>query len=260
MELAPSFYHYLVYTMLKYRYSTRSKMLPSNLMGISLELPSSRLIDAKSFKQPDIDNTQFSNLNTPDTLPMLLWQMPNTNAALYFGDKWAELHSFLARRLATKADSGTTQDEKIISKRYPAIMEHLLELLRARGYYLLYPAFTGKGRFSLATFHNELFQIPEEFTGEILKSGSSEGLRGSTSSEKPLSEASTLTLLLNTFSPGLPDISRLPLLSYNGEEMSENIFSRHTADYLKKFRIWYGGCPEDSLGEEMNTERLFCEE
>ncbi|KAL4784933.1 armadillo-type protein [Aspergillus varians] len=237
IELASSFYHYLMYTMMKYRYSTRSSMLPSKLMGISLELPSSRLTNDASSKQPEIDNTQFLNHNSPETLPLFLWQAPNSNAALYFGDKWAELHSFLGYRLAAK-ESGAENplDNKIISKRYPAFMEPLLELLRARGYYMLYPAFSGKGRFSLATFHNELSQLPEEFIGDDLKDSVSEALGESTSSERPLSKASTLMPLFDTFSLELPDITRLPILSYAGEEMSDFIFSQNTADYQKKFR------------------------
>ncbi|KAL2864672.1 proteasome regulatory particle base subunit RPN1 [Aspergillus lucknowensis] len=227
VELAPSFFQYLIYTLLNYRYSTSSRMLSSKLMGISLELPSSRLTDTEPFKQPDIDETHFSNQNNPETLPLFLWQAPNSNAALYFGDKWVELHSFLARRLtAEEVAPGVSQDEKVISKRYPAFMEYLHELLRARGYYLLYPAFSAKGRFSVAKFHDDLFQFPEEFSD-----GNSEGLQQPKSAEMLLSGAPTLMPLLDTFSLELPDTSRLPILTDRGEEISSLVLERETENY-----------------------------
>ncbi|KAL4919755.1 armadillo-type protein [Aspergillus aurantiobrunneus] len=231
-ELAPSFYHYLMYTMLKHRHSIRPSMLPPKLMGISLELPSSGLTDVEPFKPPDIENTQFLNRNAPETLPLFLWQAPSSNAALYFGDKWAELHSFLGCRLAAEeAGAETPLDENVVSKRYPAFMELLLELLRVKGYYLLYPAFSEKGKFSLATFHNELFRLPEEFLDS-----STEALQGSTSPERPLSQASTLMPLLEAFALELPDIALLPIISYNVEEMSDFVFSQHTEEYQRNFR------------------------
>lgn len=259
MELAPSFYHYLMFNMLKYKYSIRSSMLPSRLMGISLELPSSPLTNIEHFKQLQIGLTRLSDNNTPGALPLFLWQAPNSNAALYFGDKWAEFHSFLSQRLVSReADSGNPLEEKIISKRYPAFLEPLLELLRAKGYYLLYPAFSDKGRFSLATFHNELFRQPEEFSPDNPDIPISEALGESSAPERPLSKASTLMTHLETFSLDLPDITHLPILSYRGEEMSESLFNQETEEYRGKFKVRYGGCREGSRSGG-NAEDLFCE-
>lgn len=261
MELASSFYHYLMFTMLKYRYSTRSIMLSSRLMGISLELPSSpfSFTNVEDSKQLRIDNTRFLNHNSPDALPLFLWQAPNSNAALYFGDKWAELHYFLSQRLAAiEAGSGGPLEEKIISKVYPAFMEPLLELLRANGYYLLYPAFSDKGRLSLATFHNELSQPPEEFFPDDEVS-ISRAFRESSAPERPLSKASTLMALLDTFSLELPDFTRLPILSYRGDEMSESLFNQEMEEYREKFKVQYGNCADGSRGG-FATEDLFCED
>ncbi|KAL4872664.1 hypothetical protein BDV12DRAFT_182999 [Aspergillus spectabilis] len=231
IELSPSFYHYLMYTLLKYRYSAGSSISSPRLMGISLELPSSHLTSTEPFKQLDIEDTRLLNSNDPDALPMFLWQAPNSNAALYFGDKWAELHSFLGGRLTAKeTELESSQNEKIIPRRYPAFMEYLLELLRARGYYLLYPAFSDKWKFSLATSHKELFQMPEEFAQY-----SSEILQESTP-ERPLSEASNLMPLLDIFSTELPDISLLPILSHHGEEMSNVVYEKATEDYRREFK------------------------
>ncbi|KAL4987707.1 hypothetical protein BDW68DRAFT_187807 [Aspergillus falconensis] len=121
VELAPSFFLYLMYDIL--------------LMGISLELPSSRLTDIEPFKQPNTEDIQFRP--TPSTH---LGHCPY---------KWLELHSFLRHRLAPVADAETKSsvEEKIIPRIYPAFMGYLLELIRARGYYLLYPAFYNNGSF-----------------------------------------------------------------------------------------------------------------
>ncbi|KAL2853217.1 armadillo-type protein [Aspergillus pseudoustus] len=250
MELAPSFFHYLMYTMLKYRYSTRSKMSHPNLFGISLELPSSRLTNDESSKQLNLDVSQYVEQNNPDTLPLLLWQAPNSNAALYFGDKWAELYSFLSRRFAAK-DTATisVQEEKVISKRYPAYLEFMHELLRARGYYLLYPAFSAKGRLSIAKFHDDLFQLPEEFA-EGSSESSSRGTEGPASAERTLSDSSTLMPLLDTFSLELPDITDLPLLSDLGNELSDSDLARDTETHLRNFRIRYGGCERSAPADK----------
>ncbi|KAL4761822.1 armadillo-type protein [Aspergillus foveolatus] len=181
VELAPSFFHYLIYNMLYYKYLARAKVLPAKLMGISLELPSSRLTNIDPFKQPDIKDTHSSSNSAPGALPMFLWQAPNSNAVLYFGDKWLELHSFLGHRLASKTD------ETFIPVFYPAFMKYLLELIRAK--------------------------VPEETFNEAAAAPNSEALRASTSTERPLSKASTLMPLLGTFTQGLPDITLLPILS-----------------------------------------------
>lgn len=49
-ELAPSFYHYLKFAVLNYKQSSRAKRIFSKMVGISLELPSSKpTADSQSF-------------------------------------------------------------------------------------------------------------------------------------------------------------------------------------------------------------------
>ncbi|KAI9376354.1 hypothetical protein BJX61DRAFT_392098 [Aspergillus egyptiacus] len=259
VELAPSFYHYLMYTMLRYRYSTRPNILPSQLVGLSLELPPSDLTTEPS-KRPDIDTTQFSSHNDPDALPLFLSQAPSSNAALYFGDNWAALHTFLGLRLTVEgSDAVPLQGEKVISEKYPAFMEFLLELIRARGFYLLYPAFYGEGNFALATFHSELFQDPEEFARDTSDAPRSEINLEESTSENPLSGDATLMPLLDTFSLELPSITRLPIFTYRGEEIPESEFFRDTKDYAENFRSKHGGCGKGSFDDdETRSDKLFC--
>ncbi|KAJ5496806.1 hypothetical protein N7463_008793 [Penicillium fimorum] len=267
-ELASSFYHYLKFAVLNYKQSARAKSIFSNMIGISLELPSSKpTADSPSFNPPPMNvegKEQF--------LPSFLWQTPNSNAALYFGDAWAEFHSFVANRLSTP-ESATASHTKLISEKYPAFMEHMLEMIRAKGYYLLYPSFPGMKSSSIATVHNELYQYPEEFGGtnpatsgeeatqgindptQPLTGGVSTGLG---SIEKPLNHASTIMPLLDLFSSGLPDLDALPLLSYDGEGLTAAAYAKKTEEYAKQFRTHYGGCTRDSNIDDPSTDLLFC--
>lgn len=267
-ELAPSFYHYLKFAVLNYKQSSRAKRIFSKMIGISLELPSSKpTTDSQSFTPPPMTlegKEQF--------LPSFLWQAPNSNAALYFGDAWAEFHSFMANRLSTPQSAAASQT-KFISEKYPAFMEHMLEMIRAKGYYLLYPSFPGIKFSSIATVHNELYQPPEEFGGsnpatsgeeatqvvhdptQPLTGGISTGLG---SIERPLNRASTIMPLLDLFSSGLPDLDALSLLSYDGEGLTAAAYTKQTEEYAKQFRTQYGGCARDSKIDELSTDVLFC--
>lgn len=272
-ELAPSFYHYLMYTMLKYKHS-RTKQLSTKLIGISLELPSSRVTDGEPFEPPEADSNHDSSPGDGESLPLFLWQAPNSNAALYFGDKWAEFHEFLSNRFIVQEVMGQqSPQEKLISKKYPAVMEYLLEFIRGRGYYMLYPTFPAKGSFTLATVHNELYHVPEEFVeddppqvtepspeaitdpSKPLTPGPAQGLGVV---EKPLSRASTVMPLLERFSFKLPSIDYLPLLSYTGEKLSGYAYSRGLDEYREWFRTRYGGCSDESLSSQTGSGGLFC--
>lgn len=267
-ELAPSFYHYLKFAVLNYKQSSRAKHLFSDMIGISLELPSSKpTADSHSFTPPPLTAEGKENF-----LPSFLWQAPNSNAALYFGDAWAEFHSFMAKRLSTPQSAAAPQT-KLISEKYPAFMEHMLEMIRAKGYYLLYPSFPGIKSSSIATVHNELYQPPEEFGDNTPATPGKEGTQvihnpiqpvtggvstGLGSIEKPLSRASTIMPLLEQFSSGLPDLDALPLLSYDGEELTAAVYNKQTEEYANEFRTHYGGCAKDGKVNEPLTDLLFC--
>ncbi|CAI7569546.1 unnamed protein product [Penicillium glandicola] len=259
-ELAPSFYHYLKFAVLNYKQSARAKRIFPNMIGISLELPSSKpTADSQSFTPPPMTVE-----GKEEFLPSFLWQAPNSNAALYFGDAWAEFHSFMANRLSTP-ESAAVPQTKLISKKYPAFMEHLLEMIRAKGYYLLYPSFPGIKSPSIATVHNELYQPPEEFgdsnpatLGEATQPLTGDSSTGLGSIEKPLNRASTIMPLLELFSSGLPDLDALPLLSYDGEGLTSAAYTKQTEEYAKEFRNHYGGCARDSKIDDSSAALLFC--
>ncbi|KAK1146063.1 hypothetical protein N8T08_003711 [Aspergillus melleus] len=264
-ELSASFYHFLKYAILNYRHPSATGRSAQNLFGISLELPSSLPTNGEPFR-PSRSDVTFTDDGNRDTLPLSLWQAPNSNAALYFGDKWVELHSFLSKRLYIQ--DFAVQDlpqQKIISKKYPAVMEYLLELIRASGYYMLYPAFEASGP-ALATVHNELYHAPEEFTTHVSSElpdaermdNDNDVLQPPKESvEKPVSRAPTLMPLLDQFSMSLPAIDTMPLLSYAGHEISRAEWNQNTRDYIQKFRIRHGGCSTQAP-VNANSVSLFC--
>ncbi|OQD76651.1 hypothetical protein PENDEC_c004G03774 [Penicillium decumbens] len=275
-EVAPSFYHYLKYSILRYKQSARAKQTSMNLMGISLELPVSKpTTDKELFIPPAMLSTDAMEKTGPHSIPTFLWQMPSSNAALFFGDKWSEFHSFLSSRLGV-AESRTNiaSQDKIISKKYPAFMEYLLELMRAKGYYMLYPSFPGHTAASLVTVHHDLYHPPEEYAHEVsLNTGTKpvpeidnpdEPLEplvddvSGMSSEKPLNGAPTIMRLLRLFESGLPDAEELSLLSYDGEELAPETYYRQSREYAEKFRLRYGHCTEESIVTEGPGLDLFC--
>ncbi|KAJ5327268.1 hypothetical protein MYU51_017765 [Penicillium brevicompactum] len=253
-ELASSFFHYLKYTALNYKHSARAKNIFPNMVGISLELPSFKpSTNRDSFVPPEMTTKDGENF-----VPSFIWQAPNSNAALYFGDVWEEFHLFLSKRLSTPG-SETASHIELISERYPAFMEYLLEMIRAKGYYLLYPSFPGTKSSSIATVHNELYQPPEEF-GDRSLSDPDKGGDSATpleTVETPLSRASTINPLLDLFPLGLPDLDALPLLGFNGELLDAARHEAQTKEYRQKFRAHYGKCTEEGKPDGSSAD-LFC--
>jgi hypothetical protein len=263
-ELSPSFYHYLKYTILRYRHSANAMNESSHLLGVSLELPA---------RNPT-DDTLFSIPSASD-VPFFKWQVPNSNAALYFGDKWVELHKFLANRLAASG-SQLTERNKFISKKYPSIMEDLLELMRAKGYYILYPSFPVTQGYSLATIHNDLYQLPEEFQAqnvladekrdshiENLENNPDEDLLVDLGSiERPLSRHTTINPLLQRLPLQVPELESLPLFSFRGDPVSQKDFDSNAKKFASEFSTVIGGCddiPAEIRHEEPYTiDDIFC--
>jgi hypothetical protein len=242
---------------LKYKYSAETKSHSEKLLGISLELPSSG----------PSENDRFNPLSngwgegSPDkNSPLALWQAPNSNAVLYFGDKWVELHDFVSNRLSIQRKD-TLQPSTIISKNYPAFMEYLLELSRARGYYILYPFFYAKAGVSVATVHNELYQPPEEhIPGNGAGNRDKETAdRRPDSLEQPLHSSWTISSLLEDFSLRFPSLALMPVLSYTGEQ--ENDVIGAAEDYAADFMNNFGDCSSASERRKklpLKTDDLFC--
>ncbi|KAF2240060.1 hypothetical protein EV356DRAFT_495921 [Viridothelium virens] len=259
-ELSPRWYHYLYYTMLQHHYSPYQPVKPSQLAGISLENPSLHLDGSTSFKSPavaDVQDEWYSKYSEDSAVPFL-WQAPNANAALYFGDKWAELQSFLTHRLVAsnhaKAAGGSSQKKKLISSTQPAWTEYLLELMRIRSYGLLYPG-TSDSSDALVTVHRDLSRPAEEFdrppsdSDSADESDSSEAFVPNPEDKgillaaeslpfgdaQPASQAAALPLhALLPFDGELPELPHIPMLSYDGHLVKSPFVARSAEDLIEE--------------------------
>ena len=273
VALSSLYYHYLIYNVLEYRHSSYSNYNTEKLMGISLDLPARHLNDSDRFYPPlrkAADTSAAGPPEEPSPAPFL-WQAPNSNAALYFGDKWAEFHSFLTSRLTAQQRKFVTRPKQI-SPNYPSWTEYLLELMRARNYNLLYPNLPSSH--SLATAHNELFQLPEESISPPQKpatdiappnlkepfllgpSPTSNPLRSDY--EPPLVTTTLLTVLSDD--GDLPVLTTLQLLSYSGELLTAQTAQQQAAEFGHEFKGEIGGCKTktNQLDHLMTVNDLFC--
>ncbi|TGO20596.1 hypothetical protein BPAE_0283g00080 [Botrytis paeoniae] len=250
VELSPLFFHYLKFTLLEYRYSYNRAIGQKNMLGISLDLPTTHLNDSTSFTPPSSTNPS-----------PFLWQAPNSNAALYFGDKWVELHDFIARSMFSEHSLPlpATLGEKYISKTYPSWLEYVLRLARARGYWTLYPHFESWD--ALSTIHTELYTAPEEYMGESdeaidFTANPTEHL-SLKHKEEPLISASLQTLLSD-----LPvEIAEMQLIGWDGESINNEKLQLKAKDYSRIFRHEIGGCANGVAEKEriyMLVGDLFC--
>lgn len=274
VELSPLFYHYVIYHLLEYKYSAyaASNTPFPNLVGFSLELPSYHLNGSEPLEPPLLERTPFRGREKklPGERTHFLWQAPNANAALYFGDKWMEFHSFLSARL-TKPP---TSRRKVFSEKHPSWLEFLLELIRARGYSMLYPNFPGEGDV-IAAVHDELYQVPEEYSKASADTASpvpeldpSEPITAEhtkkprsppPNAEHNLLESNLLSLLPNN--GDLPAVGQLPLISYNGIEISSKVSHEAATSFAETYRREIGTCRniEETTPREANSALdLFC--
>lgn len=252
VELSPNFFHYLKLTILEYRHSNRalSQVWHQRLFGISLDLSSTYLSGSVSLTPPvglaSTPGSSRSDASTP-----FLWQSPNSNAALITGEKWTELHDFVSQSLEMQHSSSNLPAllaEKSVSKDYPAWMEHVLRLCRARGYFTLYP--NPELATNLATIHNELYQQPEEYENDGLSI-----TKHDDEDEVVIHRTSLLDSLPNNGQ--LPRFQEMTLLSWDGaKKMAFEDLDASAIAYASEFRRTVGGC--DGKADDRPTSLLFC--
>ena len=284
-QLSPLYYHYTMYALLEYKYSISGRGREmTDLLGISLELPLRHLNDSQLLDPPTVlassSGSSLSESSSSEEGTPFLWQAPNSNAALYFGDKWMEFHSYLTRRLAAAKMKTTPKYDKQVSEKYPSWLEYMLELMRTRGYTMLYPNFGTNG---IVTVHQDLYQEPEETKSRRRKSSdrfkdfdktrdpdpsqplvvepSDFSRHHSSSSERPLLKADLLSLYPDSPSP-LPGLASLPLLSYQGIPMKAARFTSTSRNYANDFRQEIGHCSSDDetpRAVPYSAADLFCD-
>ncbi|KAL7627483.1 hypothetical protein AAE478_001676 [Parahypoxylon ruwenzoriense] len=276
IELSPQFFHYLKYSLLEYRYSAVStyQHWDRRLFGISLEQPLQLLDGKEALSLPSLlKGTGSGDQDEREISTSFLWQAPTSNAVLFLGEKWTELHDFVSRSLEAKQDLDPTPallSEKVVSTQYPSWLEHALRLARARGYWMLYPG-DDTAR-NLATVHNELNHMPEEYSNlessrTILADDASEeeieNVRQKIrlSMEIPLAPVSLLDSLPNK--GNLRPFGDLPILTWDGLSTEFEELNSLAVGYAKEFKEKVGGCSADSAEkqkkkENLSTQDLFC--
>jgi hypothetical protein len=228
-----------------------------------MEFPSVYLNASKTFIAP-----QRTDSKTEISMPSsFLWQAPNSNAMLFPGERWTELHGFVSRTLEVqrgKAISGLLAG-KTISQRFPSWLEHGVRLSRARGYFTFYPSYDTAT--SVATIHNELYQAPEEYE-QTLKKDKKGGHKSTHDGEFPSRQREVTmsgTSLLDTLPSGgnLQPFNDLPLLSWDGEETEIQSLDDMAREYATAFRENVGNCnPKQakSATKDESAKDLFCTE
>ncbi|KAF2733690.1 hypothetical protein EJ04DRAFT_513061 [Polyplosphaeria fusca] len=259
-ELSPLYFQYLKYLVLEFKYSAYGEEDAAGLMGASLELPSV-LLDGKSKlalpKVDDMHTLRYTKEYPSTPSAPFLWQAPNSHAALFFGDKWAELHSFLNHRVTKQHMSNKPPARaKQVSETLPSWTEYVLELMRARGYSLYYPSMATKN--AMVTIHNELYHIPEEFAQHTPPVSDAEAHEAEPinepflKAEEPpappknaepnvIPKSQPLHVAL-PFEGDIPEIPHLPYLLYNGKMIPPHNVSRAANEFAAEFRETVGGC------------------
>lgn len=267
VELSPLYYHYLKYTLLDYKYSgmaiKKEARMRDSLLGISLSLPGTYLNDSTVFEPPK-HKSGISGIDGDSLGPSFLWTAPNSEAALYFGDKWTDLHQFVSLSLSAPAEK---KAPKRISTTYPSWLEYILSFSLARGGAMIYPQLASGA--SLATVHNELYTPPEEFSA--LKQDH-EGAGGEDEftadphmslehDEAPIAHGS----LLDVMDGGaiLP-IGKMPILSFDGRSITQAELLEEAEQFSEEFRSSVGGCGKQSIAGAGLVDApmgyLFCRE
>lgn len=268
-EVSPTYYSYLRYLLLEYRYSsfaTRSQAA-SQLLGISLESPPTLLNGTK---------LDLAEITQEDSVPLFLWQAPNSHAALYFGDKWVEFHSFLSHRLSTARDASSAVFP--VSIEYPAWPAYLLELARSRAYYMLCPSIKPGGS-PVVTIHNDMYHVLDNQSAAKLAMESRVAYSELSSVEVLTDEAEQVrltppeTIIRNTESitsilgrttgnATLPQLQSLARLSHDGNLVDPEISLSSSTKFADHFSLELGGCRrlQDRAPSSAGTaDDLFCD-
>ena len=220
------------------------------LFGISLDLPSIRLDSTRFSPPPSVDGTEDVRSDTAS----FLWQAPNSNAVLFLGERWVELHGFVSQLLTAQQNHHHPPQllaEKLVSKRYPSWLEQALRLCQARGYLTLYPSRSTSS--ALALVHSELYTPPEEYGDELPT------FKADESAEVELTSASFLETLPSRGS--LLPFHDLPLLAWGGKKSSLQNLNAAAIDYTMEFKRQVAGCDAESLEQvvpDASAKDLFC--
>ena len=214
--------------------------------------------------------------------PPYQWQAPNPNAALFFGDKWTELHDFLRHRIRAEKEGKKKQETKVVGEHLPAWTEYFLQLMRARGWSMLYPPSSQKME-PMAVVHKDLWQVPEEYSKEYEESLKARAKVEEKAGEAPAAADSKVPLrgveahwkgsspyVSNSHQPlhavlpfqgPEPGLRTLPYLLFDGTVVQQSEVAAHRDEYAEHFRERIGGCGKQEGKRKImpgKASDLFC--
>ncbi|KID79107.1 hypothetical protein MBR_00419, partial [Metarhizium brunneum ARSEF 3297] len=259
-ELTPQFFQYVKYSLLYQLHSKFARMedYHASLLGISLSVPTTLIDGSQPFTPP---KPVHGDKDEPGETAFL-WQRPNSEAMVFLGGKWVELHHFVAQTLYKKRSMSSTPAllaKKQASKEYPAWLEYALRLSRVRGYFTLYPSReTAK---AIIGVHSDVPDAPEEYSKDESRPKSPKDYSDKVDEDfDPVSPVDMLETLPHNGelqSPG-----PLPLLSWDGQAKTKDSIAEDAGEYTTLFRREVGECGEDYLKNHPiannMAEDLFC--
>lgn len=295
-EVTPLYFQALRYYILQYKYSLQPNSFPP-IMGISLSLPTLYLNGSTPFVLPtmtDLETTGSDDIRPVNSniRPPFIWGAPSTDAALYFGSTWLELHSFLSLRLAKfRSEKNPTPRKKLIGSHMPSWAEFVLEFMRARGYSMFHPG-SSLPLESHASLSTDSPSTPDEFYNIPPKDGVITHHQKRSPTEQDIfiepfhppppvqthipapgslhnnyASPMTYTPLLPTipFTNAEPNLLHVPHFSHDGTQLSYSEFPAHVLAETQAFTDEIGGCKDVTEPEGMrrvrkdgSAEDLFC--
>lgn len=251
VQVSPLYFHYVKYAMLEWKYSTR-QYDSTKAFGISLDMPQTYLNGTTPFEPP----------TSGKAAAPFLWQAPNSNAMLFFGERWVEIHDFVSRSLtAQHKSSAVSRQDAHVSKIYPSWLTYMLDLSRARSYSTIYPNFKND---KLVTLHTDLFKLPEEhkpIPGE--KSSGQLGADVKSYMKHQKEQKLVKTGFLDFLKDGgsLPLLADVPIMSFDGHALEWLALEERSDAFAEDFRRTSGGCAEKDKKKPIvlgKTVDLFC--
>jgi hypothetical protein len=215
-----------------------------NIMGISFHSPSTLLDDTTPLTVPAADTLGEKDGSSP-----FFWQAPTSDAILFMGDKWVELHGYVTHILEKQQERTETPAflaKKNTSKKHPAWLEYVLQLSQLRGYVTLYPR--PETAATILGAHSDLPTTPEEYLGGGDESGENGKADSATSKFDPASPIDMLATLPRE--GDLLALGELPLVSWSGKPTSLQELEASSFELTKQFRQEVGQCPPSVINDE----------
>ncbi|KAG6210972.1 hypothetical protein E4U35_003925 [Claviceps purpurea] len=266
-EITPQFFQYVKYSLLHQLHSKVALLedYDTSLMGLSFSIPRTLADGSTAFSPPAPQGSKKGASGQT----AFLWQRPNSEAMLFTGEKWIELHHFISRTLYQKKTTSSSSSPAVLTegtpgKMYPAWLDYVFQLSRLRGYYTLYPSKATAE--AILGAHSDMPDPPEEYekdTEATAAQRSSVDNLQHDSSTGSFDLASPVDMLETLPEEGYLQLPvEVPLLSWDGTLTTQKSLAGKAQDYAALFRMEVGGCSakekQSVATRRADASDLFC--